>query len=234
MKAAIHPLELLRRGRWFAGLPDVLQREIVTASVEQAYERGEFIIKEGSPPRGMFAALEGRIHATRFVAEGREVLLHVLTEGVWFGDYGCYSGQRSIGSLVAASRAKVLCLPIAAFERIVADEPRHFRRFADLMLERYAVLFRYVTEVQGLSPEQVLALRLRDLATQWGDEPAHGPVEVNVTQAELASMIGVSRQTLSGFLARLASRGAIEIGFRTIRILDANLRIEATPIRQSL
>ena len=40
-----------------------------------------------------------------------------------------------------------------------------------------------------------------------------------MTQAELATMVGVSRQTLSALLGRLEARGVIETGFRSIRVL---------------
>lgn len=214
-------VESLRRSRWFAGLPAALQHEIVSASVVQRYERGEVVIKEGAPPRGMFAVLEGRFHATRFLADGREVLLHVGTEGLWFGDYGCFTGKPSVGGVIAAARSKLLFLPKAQFERIVAAEPGWFRLFAEVLFDRHAVMYRYLAEIQGLTPEQVLAVRLRDLANQWGATTAtEGPFEIRVTQAELASMIGVSRQTLSGFLAKLAARGAIEVAFGSIRVVD--------------
>lgn len=209
----------LTKESWFRGLPEPLQNLIVQRSVVQSYDKGAQIIREGAPARGLFALLEGRVHATKFTSDGHEILFHVGAPGNWFGEYACFTGRPSIGSVIAASRVRVLFLSRAAFERIVADEPRYFRCFADLTLWRCALLYRYVAEAQGLTPEQILLLRLRDLAHQWRDDRPPGPVEVMVTQNELASMIGVSRQTLSGFLAKLAARGAIEIGFRSIRVL---------------
>lgn len=223
MDESAHILALLRQGSWFGGLPEPLQSLIVARSAIQSAGKGAYFIREGEAARGLFALLEGRVHVTKFASDGREVLQHVGTPGIWFGDYACFTGKASVGSVIAASRARVLFLSRAAFERIVADEPGHYRSFAALSLERCALLYRYLAEVQGLSPEQILQLRLRDLATQWQDDVVAGPVEVMVSQAELASMIGVSRQTLSGFLARLAARGAIEVGFRSIRVLDRSL-----------
>lgn len=223
MYESAHILATLRKGSWFARLPQPLQSLIVARSAIQSAGKGAYVIREGAPAKGLFALLEGRVHVTKFASDGREVLQHVGTPGVWFGDYACFTGKPSVGSVIAASRIRVLFLSRAEFERIVADEPRHYRSFAALSLERCALLYRYLAEVQGLTPEQILQLRLRDLATQWQEESVPGPVEVTVSQAELASMVGVSRQTLSGFLAKLAARGAIEVGFRSIRVLDTTL-----------
>jgi CRP-like cAMP-binding protein len=40
-----------------------------------------------------------------------------------------------------------------------------------------------------------------------------------LSQVELASMVGLSRQRLSTLLGRLAAQGLIEVGFRRIRVL---------------
>jgi DNA-binding Lrp family transcriptional regulator len=42
-----------------------------------------------------------------------------------------------------------------------------------------------------------------------------------VSQAELATMVGVSRQTLCMLLRRLEERGVIEVAYKKIRVLPA-------------
>lgn len=107
-------------------------------------------------------------------------------------------------------------------------------KHASILLAHRALLCRYVAEVQGSPAGEVLRLRLRDPATLWGIDDASDAGDVRISQGEPASMIGASRQTLSGFLATLASRGAIGIAFRRIRILDADLQAANAALRQSL
>ena len=45
-------------------------------------------------------------------------------------------------------------------------------------------------------------------------------MEIELTQAELAQMIGVSRQTANEILKRLEAEGLIEVGFKRIRVLN--------------
>ena len=214
-------LGLLKEGAWFGGLPPALQKLILQESVVRTYRKGQVIVREGEPPKGLFVVLEGRVRAIRDVGNGDEVLLHVGEAGCWFAYYSVFHGAPSIGSVVADSRVRVLVLTVLRFERIVEDEPRYFRAFANLALEHYAVLFRYVAEGHGLPPEDLLRMRLADLAAlRRRDRPTGGPVSVNVSQADLATMVGVSRQTLNGLLARLQLDGLIEVGFRRIRVLD--------------
>ena len=218
--------EILRNGSWFGGLPAGLQVLILHRSIILEYSKGDVIISEGSPAQGMFAVLEGQVRVMRGVGDAHDVLIHVGEVGFWFGDHGTMTGVPSIGSIVADSPVRVLLLPVSEFERIVEDEPRYFRAFAALLFERYALLFRYMGETHSLATEEWLHTRLADLAAmRRGNSPTSDPVSITMSQADLASMIGVSRQTLNALLTRLEARGLIEVGYRSVRVLDeARLR----------
>jgi CRP-like cAMP-binding protein len=213
---------MLGQGAWFGRLPARLRALILSRSTVRSYRKGEVIIREGEPGKGMAAVLDGHVHLLRRVGEAREVLVDVGEAGYWFGNYGTLSGGApSIGSIVATTPVRALFLPLAAFERIVDDDPGYYREFARILIDRFAHMYRYLVEAQGLDPEEWLRTRLLDLAhVRRGDDAADaGPVSILVSQAELATMVGVSRQTLSALLARLEARGVIETGFRSIRVL---------------
>lgn len=217
---------LLRQGAWFSGLPPALQRLIVQESDLRSYRKGWFVVREGEPPKGLFVVLEGRIRVVRNVGDGGEVLLHAGEAGCWFAYYSLFHRQRSIGSVVADSSVRVLLLGASKFERIIENEPRYFRAFADLALEHYAALFKYVSDLEGLRRERLLCTRLADMARlRRLEHPTAGPVAMHVSQSDLAGMLGLSRQRLNGLLTALQARGLIEVGFRCIRVLDeAGLR----------
>jgi DNA-binding MarR family transcriptional regulator len=89
-----------------------------------------------------------------------------------------------------------------------------------LLIERYVIVYRFLVDSHGLPTEEWLHARLAALAAfRRKDEAGTGPVWVAASQDALATMIGVSRQTLSLLLTRLEDRGLVEVGFRGIRIL---------------
>ncbi|MGE5160428.1 MAG: helix-turn-helix domain-containing protein [Betaproteobacteria bacterium] len=51
------------------------------------------------------------------------------------------------------------------------------------------------------------------------DAPDSGPIEITASQAELATMVGVTQQRLCELLGRLKARGLIGVGYRKIRVL---------------
>jgi len=218
---AVSPdIELLRRGRWFGSLPAALQSLIVERTIPRRHGKGAFIIREGAPPRGLFALLEGRVHVVRGIGESEQALIHVGEPGTWFGEQGMLSGRSALASIVATTHARTLLLPVAEFQRIVADEPRYYPHFAALLFERYATVFRYASEARAVPAEDWLWTRLQDLAaSRRRDAQVEGPVDISVSQAELATMVGVSRQTLCMLLGRLQERGQIDVGYKRIRVL---------------
>ena len=212
-------LEFLQQGRWFGALDPALQQLIVQRSIVVRFEPGAHLIEEGSPPKGLYAVLEGRVRATRRLMTGRDAPVHVGGRGFWCGDYATLAGQPTIGSTIADTRVRALFLSAAEFERIVDEEPRYYRAFMALLLERYARVFGSVAELHGLPSEERLRRRLESIAAVWRDDlPTNGPVDIRLSQVELASMVGLSRQRLSTLLGRLEAQGLIEVGFRSIRV----------------
>ena len=160
------------------------------------------------------------MRVTRRLSDGRDLLVHVGRQGLLGGDYGALSGQTTIGSTIAETSVRALFLSAAEFERIVDEEPRHFRAFMELLLERYRTVFAFVAELQGLPSEERLWRRLEGIASFWRDgAPAGSPIDIPISQVELAQMVGLSRQRLSTLLGRLEAHGLIEVGFRSIRVL---------------
>lgn len=213
-------LAFLSKGRWFAGLPPALQALIVERAAVERFGRGQYLIEQGTPPRGMFAVLDGTVRVTRRISNGRDLLVHVGSAGFWVGDYGAISGQTTIGSTIAETPVRALFLPVAEFERIVGDEPRYFRPFMNLLLDRYRSMLASVAELQGLPSEERLRRRLVSIASFWRDgAPAGTPIDIPISQAELAQMVGLSRQRLSTLLGRLKAQGLIEVGFRNVRVV---------------
>lgn len=212
-------IEILRRGRWFASLPPALQARIAQRATLRRFRTGQYLAREGDPPRGMFGLVQGRTRHVRAVGEDREVLMHVAGPGLWTGEYALLAGGRTIGSVIADAPTLALHLSPKDWQSIIDEEPRWLRHFAALLAERYATAYRAYAEAQGLKRDDWVYARLQLVAQV---ERAHGaPLpQIRLSQAHLASMVGVSRQSLNASLARLQRRGLIRVAFRMIELVE--------------
>jgi CRP-like cAMP-binding protein len=210
----------LTSGGLFAGLPAAMQAEVLKRSVVRSFGKGQCLIREGQPGKGLHGLLHGRTHHLRLVGESDQVLLHVGEPGIWFGEFPLVTGQPAVGSVVAATAVRTLFLARAEFERLLEADPRCMWPVARLLGERYALAFRYAAEARGLAPLEWLRSRLYGiLEVQQSGTTGSGSMDITVSQSELANMVGLSRQTLNALLAELEARGFIKVGYRRIRVL---------------
>lgn len=212
----------LSAGEWFGGLPAPLQQLILSRSVVRKFAKGQVISVEESVPDALFAVLEGLVYFVREVGSGEEALIHVGEPGFWFGALHVLTSNPTVATALAHTPVRALILSKAQVDRILAEDPRYYEGFARLALDRYGVLIRWFAEVRDLAPEARVRGRLASMAQlRRQDRPESGAVSLAVSQADLARMAGISRQTLNAILGRLHQAGLIEVGFRRIRVLDA-------------
>lgn len=213
----------LRQGEWFAGLPAALQDLILDRSILRNYARGQAIQVEDAPAPGLVAVLDGQVALLRRVGDGEEALIHVGGPGFWFGEIAVHFDKAVVTGIAQAS-VRTLVLPKGEFDRIVEDEPRYFAAFAHTVFERFRIMLRYYAESVRLSPDYRLRLRLASLADlRRGEKATPGrTVLLDLSQAELAEIVGLSRQRLNSRLKALEKQGWIELSPRRIRVLDPN------------
>jgi CRP-like cAMP-binding protein len=212
--------ETLCKGRWYRSLPPELQQRILGASRVRDFAKGEVIALEGASPAGMSAVLSGEVKLVRQARQGDESLLFICEPGFWFGEYAVLTGEKTLVCAIAKTRARLLVLPKHEFDRIVEEEPRYYRHFATLALAYAGKILRAFVHGSSLEPASRLRGQLALICELKIDSfGVDAPVELPYSQAELASIVGVSRQTTNALLQALASDGLIELGFNRIRVL---------------
>jgi CRP-like cAMP-binding protein len=211
--------EILRRGRCFAALPPALQARMAERAMPRRLRTGQYLLRQGDPPRGLFGVLHGRTRPVCAVGEDRELLTHVGGPGLWTGECPLPAGGPSIGSVIADAPALALRLGARHWQRIVAAVLRWLQPFAALLAERFATAFGAHADVQAMTRDEGVHARLKRVAEM---ERAHGSTasRIRLSQALPASMPGLSRQTLNGSPSRLQRRGLLRVGFRMIELAE--------------
>jgi CRP/FNR family transcriptional regulator, cyclic AMP receptor protein len=222
LPATTNDLDVLRREPWFSTLPTPLQERIAAVAVMRNYRKSQHLIRQDDPPRGFFGIVSGRTRHVCSVGDDHEVLMHVGGPGLWIGEYVLLSRERAIASVIADEPTRALFLPLGEWDRMVDEQPRWLRPFAELMAQRFALAIRGSAAAQALPREEWLHERLRHMAAleRGVNRDASAPDCVTLSQSQLATMVGVSRQTLSSLLAHLQARGLLRVGYRRIELLS--------------
>lgn len=198
---------------WFAALaPDRRRALLGLARASQALA-GARVYGVGDPPDGLWAVAEGEVRLISYPAVGVEAVSMIVGPGGWFGELSVVDGGPRPHDAVVVRPTRLLHVPLAAVERLAADEPLLYRDLGVLIATRQ----RSAISFMGYSIAQPIAVRLaRSLA---GAARSAGGSELAVRQEDLAAMIGVSRQTINKELKALEAAGAIARAYGRIRIL---------------
>jgi CRP/FNR family transcriptional regulator len=196
---------------------DTLEKVLTTRTVG----RGHIVFKEGDPGDRLFIVLDGKIKIYRAAADGRENLIAVLGAGEMFGELSLFDPGPRTASVAAVTDATLASLDHDDLRPLLLDRPglgvellralaQRLRRTNDAMAD---LVF---TDVPGR-----VAKALLDLAGKFGVAEADGKrVRHDLTQEELAQLVGASRETVNKALSEFAHRGWLRIEGRSVLLLE--------------
>jgi len=217
--------ELLRTGRWFAGLPDELQTRLLDAAVLRSAGAGERVVSRGDAPSGLYAVVDGTVRMSGQSEAGREVLHMVVEPPSWFGELSVVDGLPRTQDATADVASELLHVPLRALEAILAAEPRHWQHLAVLVAQKLRLAMLALEDAVQVPPRVRLARRLSLLIEGYGDH-THPRRTVELRQDQLALMLNVSRQTANQGLKELEALGLVKLAYGEIEIVDpAGLRV---------
>ncbi|UZE49874.1 Crp/Fnr family transcriptional regulator [Rhodopseudomonas sp. P2A-2r] len=192
------------------------------------YENRDYLLREGETGDGIYIILSGVVESTFTGQHGRELMLATWHEGDFVGAPYVLGDHRHSWSARSLGRVEALHLDQGAIRRLIGLSPA----FAVALIESLGFKGEtYSALAQMLGGQKVgerLALLLLNLcenaATLGGNSVSLG----RITQANLARMIGATRQSISLALNRLEDEGVITAHATTMVVNDiAELRREA-------
>ena len=172
---------------------------------------GTHLFREGDPPVAAYLVERGEVEIYRGPRESKRVVARVRAGSV-LGDIAMFGGTPYISSARAVG-------PVRAFkferERLIPELGRH-----------PAVCMRWLVaglrQLEG-TQRRVIQLMHKTVLAQVSDlllEESRPNGEVRLSQATIAALLGVSRQSVNEALGKLREDGFIETGYRRVVILD--------------
>lgn len=205
----------------FADLDDETYAAVRGVMVSTSVRRGEVLFREGEPGDRFWVIAAGKVKLGHAAPDGRESLLAVLGPGEIVGELSVYDpGPRTATATVLAP-STFLELEHAKFLQLLQEHPalsnQLLRSLAQRLRKTNAALADLVfSDVPGR-----VAKALLDLAARFGRPVGSGiRVPHDLTQEELAQLVGASRETVNKSLAEFSTRGWIQLDGRAVVLLD--------------
>lgn len=215
--------EVVRRAPLFTALDDDAAASLRASMDTVKIAKGSILFKEGDDGEHLYVIVEGKIKLGTSSGDGRENLLSILGPGEMFGELSLFDPGPRTSSATAVTDAKVLSLSHGKVIPWLKQNPD----VALQLLARLAQRLRRTNEAVGdLVFSDVpgrVAKALIDLGDRFGKTSAEGLlVNHDLTQEELAQLVGASRETVNKALADFAGRGWLKLDGRSVLITDVD------------
>jgi CRP-like cAMP-binding protein len=186
------------------------------------YNAGRIIFGEGDPGAHLYLVAAGRVSVEVSAEDGRNLVFHTFGPGEVFGELALLDGEPRSADAVAQEPCDLLLLSRADFLRFLDVHP-------GVAIRLLAVLSRYLRQTnqqaQGIAFLDVPArlARLLLLLGETGNVRASSKDGKTrtflVTQRELASRIGATRETVNRCLSQFEEQGLIRCERGRVTIL---------------
>ena len=212
---------MLRETPLFSSLDEEATESLRASMTETELERGEVLFNEGDSGDRLYVVLDGKIKLGRTSGDGRENLLAVLGPGQMFGELSLFDPGPRSATATAVTDSRLESLGHAELQPWLVSRPDVARGLLFQLAHRLRRTNEVVADLVFSDVPGRVAKALLDLSTRFGRQADDGiHVHHDLTQEELAQLVGASRETVNKALADFANRGWLRLEPRSVVLVE--------------
>lgn len=210
-------LSMVRRTPLFGDIDDATLAELLDGAYARAYPDGGLLFSRGDAAERFFIVLEGRVNLFALTEKGDQSIIEVIDAGQSFAEGAIFAGAVYPLNAEVAAGSRLLEVPAQPFLRRLGERQGLAAQLLASLARWERRLIHEIADLKSLSPVQRLGAYLLALTTGEGQGAAQ--LQLPLTKSELASRLGITPESLSRALKRLATVGVTTRG-RTVVIAD--------------
>ncbi len=213
---------VLKHASLFAALDEDAASALQASMAHVQLPRGEVLFNEGEPGNRLYVITEGKIKLGASSSDGRETLLAILGPGEMFGELSLFDPGPRTATATALTDAELLGLGNTDLQPWLAGRPEVAVSLLGALARRLRRTNEAMADLVFSDVPGRVAKALLELAGKFGETSDDGSVHVvhDLTQEELAQLVGASRETVNKALADFQNRGWIRLEQRGVDLLD--------------
>jgi len=213
MSVAGHPFDF-RESPLFAGLPSSDMTRIGDLVRLEVVDAGAVIVSQAEPSAEACVVLAGTLKVYVEQPDGSDVVLAVLGPGEVVGELNLIDHRGRSANVVALERSRLLWLDEGSFRACLKSMPQLTENVLALLARRLRLANAQVQALATLDIQCRIAHQLLALADAYGESDASGDVHIRLqlTDADLAGMVGASQAKVRQVLAGLDRNGLLSLG----------------------
>ena len=213
--AAVPERRLLDTTDMFAAMPPEVLESLRAHATVRALSRNEVLFRQGDSSDALYVVQQGRIAIATQSGDGRESVLAVLEDGALFGELPLFDDDPRSADARALTDTTVVELGYEPVRTVLRQRPELLWMIVRLLVQRLRTTNEALEDAVFLDVPARTAKRLLEMAADTER------FTLPVTQEELASMVGASRERVNKAISLFVRLGWLEIeGRNNYRIID--------------
>jgi len=213
--------EVVRRAPLFTALDEAAAVSLRASMDTVKIAKGSILFKEGDDGEHLYVIIDGKLKLGTSSGDGRENLLSILGPGEMFGELSLFDPGPRTSTATAVTDAKLLSLSHEKVIPWLKQNPEVSLQLLTRLSQRLRRTNEAVGDLVFSDVPGRVAKALIDLGDRFGKTTPEGLlVNHDLTQEELAQLVGTSRETVNKALADFAGRGWLKLDGRSVLITD--------------
>ena len=199
-------------------------RECLAVSLKRrSLKRGEALFRKGDEGTSLYIVKSGSVKVVLPSDMGDEVAAAILSEGEFFGEMALLDGMPRSADVVALEPSELLALNQKDFLAFLKGNEGAIQAIFSYLSLRLRRTDELLENAHFLNISTRFARRLVELSQKHGHRKAEGePIEIDLrlTQKDLASIVGTTRESINKELRILREKGLVNTEGNALQILD--------------
>lgn len=213
--------DVVRNAPLFLALDEEASVALRASMVEMDLARGQVVFSEGDAGDRLYVIVDGKIKLGTSSSDGRESLLAILGPGEMFGELSLFDPGPRTATATALTETTLLGLGHDALGPWLNGRPGVAQALLKALSQRLRRTNENLSDLVFSDVPGRVAKALLDLNEKFGEKRTDGSyVEHDLTQEELAQLVGASRETVNKALADFVQRNWIKLEPRAVLILE--------------
>jgi len=214
-------VSLLRSISLFSGLSDAELDALAGRLGKRTFGRGVIIFHKDSPGDTTYIIETGKVRIFALSESGQEISVRICGTGEVFGELSMLDGLPRSAGAMALEETRVLTLQREDYRELLEAYPHMAKGIIATLTARVRYTTQYAENLAFLDVEGRVAQRLLELANLYGVQaPAGVEIGMQLTQSDLASLVGATRERVNKVLAAFRNQGLIESDAERIIVRD--------------
>ncbi|PRX34903.1 CRP/FNR family transcriptional regulator [Orenia metallireducens] len=213
--------DILKEHPYFSELDSEKLIEISKLIITKSYKKGEIIFFEGDLGESLYLVKSGKVKLIKMVESGEEQIINIVKTGDIFAEVVLFDDGNYPATAITMEDTEVGIINGRDIEKLMYRIPEIALKILKVMSKRLRRAQQRIRNLGLKDTTSRTASALVYLAQEHGvGDETKVEINLSLTQQELASLIGTSRETVSRTLNKFKDEGLVLVSRQKIVIKD--------------